>query len=308
MMYAYVFLNQILKNENIDFEYTHYPLPTTSDNKANSKALNNYFLVFFVSVAFSLIPANFISSIVMERINNSKHLMRISGVNIFAYWLINFFFELIKYYITGGICLLLLWIFDYVPSYFYILYLLYGPSMITFTYFLSFFFSTESSAQNFMILFNLIIGSLGCVVVVILRSIEKSTSAAKIAAFFFRIVPSFAFGYGYNLLLNGKLILYIDYSIDYLTKPKSTYISLKYTGADALYLGVTFVIYGFFIFIIEYNTYSVNEVDDSPLENKENLDKNVEKEIKKANKIEEKENDDDEDDKNKQKKFTFFKE
>ena len=296
MMYAYVFLNQILKNENIDFEYTHYPLPTTSDNKANSKALNNYFLVFFVSVAFSLIPANFISSIVMERINNSKHLMRISGVNIFAYWLINFFFELIKYYITGGICLLLLWIFDYVPSYFYILYLLYGPSMITFTYFLSFFFSTESSAQNFMILFNLIIGSLGCVVVVILRSIEKSTSAAKIAAFFFRIVPSFAFGYGYNLLLNGKLILYIDYSIEYLTKPKSTYISLKYTGADALYLGVTFVIYGFFIFIIEYNTYSVNEVDDSPLENKENLDKNVEKEIKKANKIEEIENGDDEDD------------
>ena len=296
MMYAYIFLNQILKNEGIDFEYTHYPLPTTSDNKANSKALNNYFLVFFVSVAFSLIPANFISSIVMERINHSKHLMRISGVNIFAYWLINFFFELVKYYITGGICLLLLWIFDYVPSYFYILYLLYGPSMITFTYFLSFFFSTESSAQNFMILFNLIIGSLGCVVVVILRSIEKSTSAAKIAAFFFRIVPSFAFGYGYNLLLNGKLILYIDYSIDYLTKPKSTYISLKYTGADALYLGVTFVIYGFFIFIIEYNTYSVNEVDDSPLENKENLDKNVEKEIKKANKIEEIENGDDEDD------------
>ena len=84
------------------------------------------------------------------------------------------------------------------------------------------------------------------------------------------------------------MILYIDYSIDYLTKPKSTYISLKYTGADALYLGVTFVIYGFFIFIIEYNTYSVNEVDDSPLENKENLDKNVEKEIKKANKIEKK--------------------
>ena len=296
MMYAYVFLNQILKNEGIDFEYTHYPLPTTSDNKANSKALNNYFLVFFVSVAFSLIPANFISSIVMERINNSKHLMRISGVNIFAYWLINFFFELIKYYITGGICLFLLWIFDYVPSYFYILYLLYGPSMITFTYFLSFFFSTESAAQNFMILFNLIIGSLGCVVVVILRAIEKSTDAAKIAAYFFRLVPSFAFGYGYNLLLNGKLILYIDYSIEYLTKPKSIYISLKYTGADALYLGVTFVVYGLFIFIIEYNTYSVSEVDDGPLENKENLDKNVEKEIKKANKIEQNDNSNDNED------------
>ena len=295
MMYAYVFLNQILKNEGIDFNYTHYPLPTTSDNKDNSKALNNYFLVFFVSVAFSLIPANFISSIVTERINNSKHLMRISGINVIAYWIINFLFELIKYYITGGICFLLLWIFDYIPSYFYLLYLLYGPSMITFTYFLSFFFSTESSAQNFMILFNLIIGSLGSVVVLILRAIKKSTNAAKIAQYFFRIVPSFSFGYGYNLLLNGKLILYIDYSIEYLTKPKSIYISLKYSGADALYLGVTFFIYALCIFFIEYNRYTVKEVDDSLLEKKENLDKNVEKEIKKANKIALNENSIDED-------------
>ena len=51
---------------------------STNDMKSNSKALNNFCLVFFVSIAFSLIPANFISSIVSERINNSKHLMRIT--------------------------------------------------------------------------------------------------------------------------------------------------------------------------------------------------------------------------------------
>ena len=75
-----------------------------------------------------------------------------------------------------------------------------------------------------------------------LRSIDKSTNAAKIAAYIIRVIPSFAFGYGYNLLLNGKLILFIDYSIGYLTKPKSIYISLEYAGSDALYLGITFVI------------------------------------------------------------------
>ena len=288
MMYAAVFMKQILGNAGIDFEYTHYPLPTTHDNRANSKALNNFCLVFFVSIAFSLIPANFISSIVSERINNSKHLMRISGVSIFAYWLINFLFELIKYYFTAGLCLLILWAFDFIPDYFYVSYLLYGPPMIIITYLTSFFFSSEAVAQNFLILFNLVFGSLGSTVVIMLRAIDKSTHAAKIAAYIIRIIPSFAFGYGYNLLLNGKLILFIDYSIEYLKKPKSIYISLEYAGSDALYLGCTFVIYIIGIIIIECNAYRVQEVDDALLSQGEDkqLDKQVEKEIKKANKME----------------------
>ena len=286
MMYAYTFMNKILEINGIKLDYTHDPLPTTKDNKSNSKALNNFCLVFFVSIAFSLIPANFISSIVTERINNSKHLMRISGVSIFAYWTINFFFELVKYYVTAGICLLILWAFDFVPSYFYLLYLLYGPPMITITYFFSFFFNSEAIAQNFLILFNLVFGSLGSTVVIMLRSIDKTTNAAKLACFFFRIFPAFAFGYGYDLLLNGKLIMFIDYSIEYLNKPKSTYISLEYAGSDTLFLGITFFVYLIILIIIEIFAYSFSEVDDEPLplSNKEGMDKNVIEEFEKANK------------------------
>ena len=298
MMYATVFLKQILENAGIELEYTHSPLPTTYDNKSNSKALNNFCLVFFVSIAFSLIPANFISSIVSERINNSKHLMRISGVSIFAYWLINFLFELIKYYFTAGICLLILWAFDYIPKYFYLCYLLYGPPMIVITYLTSFFFNSEAVAQNFLILFNLVFGSLGSTVVIMLRAIDKSTDAAKIAAYIFRVIPSFAFGYGYDLLLNGKLILFIDYSIEYLLKPQSIYITLRYAGSDCLFLGCSFVLYIICIIIIECNAYSVEEVDDNILERNEEkqIDKQVEKEIKKANKIELNKNELDDDD------------
>ena len=285
MLYSYVFLNQILEKNGIKFNYAHYPLPTTSDNKANSKALNNFCLVFFVSIAFSLIPANFISSIVSERINNSKHLMRISGVSIFAYWLINFFFELVKYYFTAGICLLILWAFGFVPSYLYIFYLLYGPPMISITYFFSFLFNSEAAAQNFVILFNLVIGSLGSTVVIMLRSLEQSTSAAKIAAYVLRIFPSFAFGYGYNLLLNGKLIIFMDYSIEYLTKPNSLKIALEYAGSDALFLGATFVVYILIVTIIEIFAYSFSEVEDGLIEQSEDakLDKNVQIEIDKVN-------------------------
>ena len=287
MLYAYVFLQKILEKNEINFDYTHYPLPTTKDNKANSKALNNFCLVFFVSIAFSLIPANFISSIVLERVNNSKHLMRISGVSIIAYWTVNFFFELIKYYFTAGLCIFLLWLFDFVPSYLYALYLLYGPPMITITYFLSFFFQSEAIAQNFLILFNLVLGSLASTVVILLRVLEKTTKIAKVAAFFFRIIPSFSFGYGYNLLLNGKLILFMDYSINYINKPESIRISLEYAGADALFLACTFVFYLIGIAIIEIYYYSFKEVGDELIEqNKDKqLDQNVRNEIDKVNDI-----------------------
>ena len=285
MLYAYVFMNKILEKAGIKFNYKHYPLPTTNDNKGNSKALNNFCLVFFVSIAFSLIPANFISSIVSERINNSKHLMRISGVSIIAYWIVNFFFELIKYYFTAGICLLILWAFSFIPSYFYILYLLYGPPMITITYFFSFLFESEAAAQNFLILFNLVFGSLGSTVVIMLRSLEQSTNAAKIAAYILRIFPSFAFGYGYDLLLNGKLIMFIDYSIDYINKPNSLKISLEYAGSDALFLGCTFIFYLILMSIIELFTYSFREVEDGLIEQNtdQKLDENVQKEIDKVN-------------------------
>ena len=285
MAFSYFFLNKILNKADIKFDYTHYPLPTTNDNKQNSKALNNFCLVFFVSIAFSLIPANFISSLVSERINNSKHLMRISGVSILAYWIINFFFELIKYYFTAGICLLILWAFSFVPSYFYIIYLLYGPPMISITYFLSFLFETEASSQNFVILFNLVFGSLGSTVVIMLRSLEQSTKAAKIAAYILRLIPSFAFGYGYDLLLNGKLIMFMDYSIDYINKPNSLKISLEYAGSDALYLGCTFVFYLILMTIIEFFAYTFKEVDDGLIEQNKDieLDENVRKEIEKVN-------------------------
>ena len=285
MLYAYVFLNQILDKEGIEFDFTHYPLPTTKDNKSNSKAINNFCLVFFVSIAFSLIPANFVSSIVSERINNSKHLMRISGVSIFAYWLINFFFELIKYYFTASLCFLLLWLFKFVPDYFYILYLCYGPSMIAITYFFSFLFDSEAAAQNFLIIFNLVIGSLGSTVVIMLRSMHRSTKTAKLVAYFFRIVPSFAFGYGYNLLLNGKLILFIDYSIEYLNKPNSIKISFEYAGSDAVFLGGAFVVYMIIMSIFEIYAYSFREVDDGLIQQNEDkkLDENVKKEIEKVN-------------------------
>ena len=67
--------------------------------------------------------------------------------------------------------------------------------MIIITYFTSFFFNSEAIAQNFLILFNLVFGSLGSTVVILLRAIDKTTKVAKIVAYVIRLIPSFAFGH-----------------------------------------------------------------------------------------------------------------
>ena len=118
-------------------------------------------------------PANFISLLVKERVNNSKHLMRLSGINIFAYWIVNYIYELIKYYFTGGVIIFLIWAFDYYQTYLYVFYIVYGLGMVSFTYCLSFLFGDESNAQNAIILINFIFGDLGSIIVIYLRAVDS---------------------------------------------------------------------------------------------------------------------------------------
>ncbi|MBQ2226580.1 MAG: ABC transporter permease [Methanobrevibacter sp.] len=172
--------------------------------------------IFFTAIAFALMPANFISLLVKERINNSKHLMRLSGINIISYWIVNYIFELIKYYFTGGVCLLLLLAFDYYQEYLYILYLTYGLGMISFTYSLSFFFGDESNAQNAIILINFLFGDLASIIVILLRGIDSAKTFAKVIEYIFAFVPSFCFNFSFNLLINKISIYVADYPKEWL--------------------------------------------------------------------------------------------
>jgi len=194
------------ENENLNIEVYNKPFPLTAELKTSTDQMGNSLMVFFVSIAFSLIPANFVTLFIKERINNTKHLMKISGLSMLAYWISNFLFELIKYYITAGICIILIKIFDYYVKYFYIFYLLYGPPMIIFTYILSFLFNNEASGQNGLILLNYIFGALGSSVALMFRSSENMKNLGKFFISIFGIIPSFDLAYGYNFLLSHYAI------------------------------------------------------------------------------------------------------
>ena len=145
-LFTSAFLEQIIRkdsNNKVSINFKHKVMGRTYKQENNSDYSSNN-VVIFMAIAYSMIPSNIIALIVKERINNSKHLMKLSGMNIFSYWIVNFSYEIIKFYFTGGICLLILYLFNYYEKYLTDFYLLYGPPIILMTYVASFFFNDES--------------------------------------------------------------------------------------------------------------------------------------------------------------------
>ena len=270
----------------LEINFIHYPMPLTAELEQSKDQNRNGLIIFFVGIAFSLIPANFITIIVKEKINNSKHLMRVSGISITAYWIINYFFELIKYYFTCGICILLLWALDFYRDYLYILYLVYGPPMISLTYIFSFIFSTESGAQNGTILINFLIGALGSTIILLLRAMENIKEGGKILQYILSILPSFCFNFGYSILLNKIMILMVDYDDWYQLKDSFILEEFNLLLGPILFLAIEFVIYTIILIIIESFAYYSKETNDSLIETNVE-DSKVLREIELANKEDE---------------------
>ena len=288
-IYTHFFLNKLIEkasSNNVEINFIHYPLPLTAQLEEQRGQMNNNLVIFFIGIAFALIPANFITIIVKERNNNSKHLMRVSGISIMAYWIVNYIFELIKYYFTCGICLILLKLkfFGFYREYLYILYLIYGPATISVTYILSFMFDSESGAQNGIILLNFLLGALGSVVILLLRALENVKTLAKVIEYIISLLPSFCFDFGYSLLLNKIMIYAVDYPNEwYFFEEKEILKHFNLLLSMIIYLCIESVIYTLILAIIEWMFYrSFREIGDGKLEIN-TYDSKVINEIEKAN-------------------------
>ena len=252
---------------NLEIEVINEPLPYTYLERKDSKERNNSMLLVFISICFTLIPANFVTIIIREKENNSKHLQIISGISLLSYWVNNFIFELFKYYIIGAICLVFLKIFGFYETYVGVLYLLYGPPLVAFTYIIGSIVKKEGTGQALVILINLFIGAIGGTAVFVMRMYKQLIDIAIPFAYAFRIIPSFCFCYGYNILLDRDYIFAVDLEKDldgvinwgtaYLIVTGSSrkyyydILSLKYLGCDFIYLGIESIVYILILVFIE---------------------------------------------------------
>ena len=254
------------------------PLPYTKDEIKDKQNRNNAMILFFISLSFSLIPANFITIIIRERENNSKHLQIISGISLFSYWFNNYLFELIKYYIIGGISILLLYLFKFYEDYLYILYLEYGPAMVSFTYLFSFIFKSEDKGQTVVLLINLIIGALGGSAIMIMRLKDDLILYSKPIIYIFRLIPSFCFCFGYNQLMSRNELFTVDLIQKYDEDKKVSYIDrdilkLEYMGYDCIYLAIESIAYLFILIFLENSLIIFKCCFISNKKNKNNVDK-----------------------------------
>ena len=295
VIYPNYLLNNIVRyaaeNKNLEIEIINEPLPYTKKEIKDKQNRNEAMILFFISLSFTLIPSNFITIIIKERESNSKHLQIISGISLFSYWFNNYLFELVKYYIIGGICILFIYIFKFYQDYLYILYLEYGPAMVSFTYLFSFIFQNEDKGQTVVLLINLIIGALGGSAIIIMRLKDDLIKYAQPIIYIFRLIPSFCFCYGYNQLMKRNDLFYIDRKkkLKYITRftkfnPKDI-LKLKYFGGDCLYLAIESIVYLLILIFLENfltifkcyfisNKNIVNNLNSIEIENK-NKDKNI---------------------------------
>ena len=205
-------------------------------------------------------------------------------MNSTAYWTVNYIFELAKYYVTCGICIFLIWLFDFYRDYLVILYILFGPAMVSFTYILSFLFSKESSAQNIVILLNFLVGALGSTVILMLRGLESQAhTVGKILEYILALIPTFCFNFGYDLLLNRIIVYVIDYEYTWMFfTDKDIIKKFNLLLAMIVYLILEIIVYTIILFIIESKYYNYTKPKDERIET-DIKDELVLEEIERAN-------------------------
>jgi ATP-binding cassette, subfamily A (ABC1), member 3 len=165
-------LKQATGNPNLQFKVTTAPFPVRDHRKQFKKQANGVFIVFVVSIGFALIPASMVSYIVSERTKNLKHMQLLNGMSLFAYWVSNMLFDMIKALIPCGIVIGLLSAFDFFYDDVWRVFLLYPVGIVPFTYVSSYVFNSDTVAQTVTIFFHFVLAGIGAIATLILRVIE----------------------------------------------------------------------------------------------------------------------------------------
>jgi ATP-binding cassette subfamily A (ABC1) protein 3 len=242
-------------NPAITIEVINHPLPITHGVKTVNGGNTGFISSVVFALGFAFIPVGIISYIVLEREMSIKHQQLVSGVSLPAYWATNYIWDFSKHFIPAVVCALFVLAFQIeaftYPSDSYgvlwLLMILYGFSVSTFTYFTSFFFKTSSTAQSVTLLLHFIAGSILPSVIFVMYLFDTSRGAAHALIWIFRFIPNFCFGMGLMNLGNRDNFAFLDGETGGYEP-----FDLKSAGGDILMLGLTSVFYIVLLFFMEW--------------------------------------------------------
>ncbi|CAE7395821.1 ABCA1, partial [Symbiodinium microadriaticum] len=201
------FLQILTGSGSASIKVRNYPLPRTWEQQNNAATVDAFTAALFFMIAFCFIPASYASFIVKEKEVKAKHQQIISGVSIYAYWCSSYVWDILSYLPTVALVVCIVLAFgvdnytknDGAPATF-LLFLLYGPAVASFTYLMSFMFTSHSTAQLVVMFFNFLSGLCLMVVSFVLTTINSTESVAVDLRYIFRLFPSFCLGDGLTQL------------------------------------------------------------------------------------------------------------
>ncbi|XP_044088738.1 phospholipid-transporting ATPase ABCA3-like [Neovison vison] len=165
-------------------------------------ALNLYFGVSIFVSGFCLLT-------VTERINKAKHIQFVSGVSAINFWLSALLWDFMIYFIA---CCLLLVVFllsgldELTKNYRFldtlIIFMLFGWSVIPFTYLISFLFSSHTSAYIKLVMLNYFAGVFGIVLEVVITTSGPDSESLLLDSLM--VLPIYNFGMSISKYFNNQ--------------------------------------------------------------------------------------------------------
>lgn len=189
------------------------PFPNSPQFSKMENTADTVFATWLIGIALSFLPAGIVVFIVKERENNVKHQQLVSGVSLLAYWTSSLVVDLFKYYIVMIFALIMVQAFQvkgFIQEDHYgamwIVVILYGPTMVSFTYLTSFLWKDPGRAQTLTFLINFVLGFFLSILGWVLMIIKSTRWTQKdYINYIFRLVPQFSGLFGIFSIGNTNL-------------------------------------------------------------------------------------------------------
>jgi ABC-type multidrug transport system ATPase subunit len=205
-------------DEEFKIQSVIHPLPLTSSEDDIGNADDAFTAWFLIILSFPFISGSFATFVVQEKQSKAKHLQTVAGVKPVAYWLSTWLWDIANYQIPCWITVILMYAFDVstltttdngVVGGVITVLVLYGPAVASFSYCVSFMFSSPSICNLILIISGFLIGFGGTLAAVILRIIgsipptnDNLSSAATIVEWVLRFFPAFNLARGLYSAIN----------------------------------------------------------------------------------------------------------
>ena len=128
-------------------------------------------------------------------------------MSLAGYWASNIIFDVLMAYIPIGLIIMLTFLFNKHYEGVWLLFLLYPPAIVPFTYVTSFIFSSDINAQIMTLFLHFVSGGLLVIIVFVLQYLPITMEAGDALRWVFTIFPSFCVTHGILFSASGTLLV-----------------------------------------------------------------------------------------------------